>query len=457
MKKIISAALCAVLSLTLFTGCSSQEASVTVAKVKTNSNLGDLTYDGNISASESVAIIPSVSGKVTSVSADIGTLVKKNQVLFTIDDAAAKLQLKQAQAGFDSASANASKVTGASNPQSEMQAKQTLERAENELRDATNSYASTKAQYDNNSLTAPAQVAYDNALSYYEKLSILVAAGGESQFNLDTAKNALDTAKAQLETAKSQSKNAMDSADSRLNNARVSLDAARENYSLTISSLNPENAKVAKAQTESAQAALDIAKKNVDDTVVKSPISGHIASKTIKTGDMISPSQIAMTVIDPSKMEMIINVSDAYIDEVFNGIGKLKAEVMVSATGETITGTVIAASPGADSVKGLYSVKLSFSNEDNRLKDGMLASARLIDDASAKEMFVPQQSIITEDSKTYVYTVTDGSLSKIEVTTGDTRNRYIAVTGLSADDSVVVDGADKVTENGKFRIISIGN
>ncbi|MGB5823993.1 MAG: efflux RND transporter periplasmic adaptor subunit [Proteocatella sp.] len=456
MKKIISAALCAALSLTLLSGCSSPETSITVAKVKTGAYLEDLTYDGKISASSSIAIIPSVSGKVTSVNVDIGTPVKTGQVLFTIDDTTAKLQLKQSQASFNSANANYSKVVGASNPQAESQAKQALERAENELRDATSSYNNTKSQYESNSLVAPAQASYDNAKSNYERIAFLVESGEESQYTLDTAKNSLDTALAQLENTKSQSKSSMDSADSRLNNAKAALDAAKQNFTLTISNMNPENAKVAKSQIESAQAALDIAKKNVSDTILKAPMDGHIASKLIKTGDMVS-SQAAMTIINPSKMEMMIEVSDAYIDDIFNGIGKLKAEVLVSATGETVTGTVSAASPGADPKTGLYSVKISFSKEANRLKDGMLASARLVAEGSVPEILVPQKSIVTEASKTYVYIVAGGKLSKTEVTTGETKNSYIAVTGLEETDSVVVDGADKVTEDGKFRILSIGN
>lgn len=457
MKKIISAALCAVITMAMLTGCSSSETSITVAKVKTGAYLGDLTYDGKISASKSVVIIPSVSGKVTSIKVDIGTPVKTGDVLFTIDDATARLQLKQSQASLNSANATYSKVVGASNPQSESQAKQALERAENELRDATAFYNNTKSQYDSNSLIAPAQASCANAQSNYERIAFLVESGEESQYTLDTAKNSLDTALAQLESAKTQSKTSMDSADSRLNNAKVALDAARENYTLTVSNMNPENAKVAKAQIEGAQAAFDIAQKNVNDTVLKSPINGNIASKSAKVGDMVSSQAGAMTIINPENMEMIIEVSDAYIDDIFSNIGKLKAEVLVSATGETVSGTVSAASPGADPKTGLYSVKISFSNKENILKDGMLASARLVENEAVQEMLVPQKSIINEDSKTYVYIVTDGKLAKTEVTTGKEKNKYITVTGLANTDSVVVDGADKVSEDGKFRILSIGN
>lgn len=457
MKKIISAALCAVLTLAVLTGCSSPETSITVAKVKTGAYLGDSTYDGKISASKSIVIIPSASGKVTSVKVDIGTPVKTGEVLFTIDDTAARLMLKQSQASLNSANANYSKIVGASNPQAESQAKQALERAENELRDAQNSYSNTKSQYESNSLVTPAQANYDNAKSNYDRLAFLVQSGDESQYTLDTAKSSLDTALSQLESAKSQSKSAMDSADSRLNNAKAALSAAKETYSLTVASMNPENAKVAKAQVESAQAALDIAQKNLNDTVLKAPIDGNIASKAIKFGDMVSPQSSAMTIINPSSMEMLIQVSDSYIDDILSSIGKLEAQVLVSATGETVRGTVSAASPGADPETGLYSVKISFLNENNKLKDGMLASARLVEEGSSQDMLVPQKSIITEDGKTYVYIVNDVKLVKTEVTTGEVKNKYITVTGLKNTDSVVVEGADKVTDSGKFRILSIGN
>lgn len=204
MKKTISAALCAVLSMSVLAGCASAETSITVARVKTSSSLEAVSYDGKINSSESMMIIPSASGKVTSVKVDIGSQVKKGDVLFTIDDTTAQLQLRQAKASLNSAGANYSKIVSAANPQAETQAKQALERAENELRDAQTLYDSTKAQFESSSLIMPAQAAYDNALSNYERISFLAESGEESQYNLDTAKNALDTASAQLENAKSQ-------------------------------------------------------------------------------------------------------------------------------------------------------------------------------------------------------------------------------------------------------------
>lgn len=456
MKKTISSALCAVLLLGILSGCSSSQTSITVAKVKTQTYLGDISYDGKISSSESVTIIPLSSGKVTSIKADIGSEVEKDDILFTIDDTVSKLQLKQAQASLSSANANYSKIVSAANPQAATQARQALERAENELRDAKNAYSNTKMQFDDKSLIAPARAAYENALANYERISALVPLGGESQVSLDTAKNALDTASAQFENAKAQAKSAMDSVDSRLKNAQISLSAAQENYNLTTGSLNPENTKLAKSQVQSAQAAFDMAQKNVNDTVIKAPIKGQITLNNIKFGDMASAQSPAMAIINPKNMEMTIKVSDAYIDEIFSDKESIAADVLVSATGETVKGTVTAASPGADPVNGLYSVKISFVNEDKKLKDGMLASARLINEKSKSQMFVPLESILEEGGTKFVYTVNGSELVKKQVLTGQEKNRYISVQGLSPDDQVVVEGADKVSENSKFRIVNIG-
>lgn len=457
MKKIISSALCAVLSLGILSGCSSSEISITVAKVKTQTYLSDVSYDGKITSSESVTIIPLASGKVTAVKADIGSEVQKGDTLFTIDDTTAKLQLKQAQASLNSANANYSKIVSAANPQAATQAKQSLERAENELRDAKSSYDNTKSQFDSNSLIAPAQAAYDNALANYDRISFLAQSGEESQYSLDAAKNALDTALAQLENAKSQAKSAIDSSDSRLKNAQTALNAAKENYTLTTGSVNPENVKVAKSQVDSAQAAFEMAQKNVNDTIIKAPITGQITSNNVKFGDMVSPQVPSMTIINPKNMEMIIKVSDAYIDDIFSKKENITASVLVSATGETVNGSIIAVSPGADPATGLYSIKLSFANEGNKLKDGMLASAKLIYDNADNQMLVPSESILEENGTKFVYAVSGTTVVKKEVVTGQEKNRYIEVQGLSADDQVVVEGADKVTENGKFRILSIGN
>lgn len=459
MKKKFLAALSAALVVSTLSGCAgSDTVHITVAKVKNEQLLSSISYDGTISAADTVSVIPNVMGKVLSVSADIGKTVKAGDILFTLENTDAKLQFEQANANLKAAQSNFSKTANAGTKQSETQMRQALERAENELRDAQNAYDSTKQQFDAGVTVTPAKLAYDTAKADYDRIQWLVSIGEESQFSLDTAKNRTDTALAQYESAKTTAKTAMDSADSRLKNARTALSAAKENLNLTVQTVNPENVKGAQAQIDNAQAAVNIAQKKLDDTVVKSPIDGCIAAKNIKSGDMVSNQTPAMTVINPNNMEMMLHVTESNIGEVSRRFAdKLSAEVTIKDSGDVVTGTVSAISPSANPKTGLYDVKIIIDNKNGLIKDGMLATAVFKDDKTSGTLYIPKQSVIASDGKNCVYILSDGKLTKTEVTLGSEKNRYIAVTGLKDSDEVVVDGADKVTENGKFRVISSGN
>ena len=65
-------------------------------------------FMGSISPEETVYVFPKAQGEVTSTNFEVGDIVQEGDVLFTIDDEVAQLQLASAQVGAASAKAQAS-------------------------------------------------------------------------------------------------------------------------------------------------------------------------------------------------------------------------------------------------------------------------------------------------------------------------------------------------------------
>ncbi|MDP4108714.1 MAG: efflux RND transporter periplasmic adaptor subunit [Bacillota bacterium] len=424
---------------------------ITTVKVKPGSLASDVDYSGQISAGLSMPVISDTGGRVLSVNVKPGQAVKKDDILFTVDNADILLQYNQAEANYKSAEANFEKVSGGAVKQSEMQLKQALLRAENELRDAESAYELTKEQYNNNTSVAAAQSAYNMAKTDYERIKLLVSLNEESKYSLDNAKSKMDSAAAQLEIAKASAKTALNSADTRLKNASLALKNAQDDLRLTTGTINPENVKSAESQMNSAKAAVDIIKRKLDNTSVKAPGPGYVAVSNVKTGDIIPPQTPVMEIVGGNNMEMALHVTEKGAADVHIG---MKAEVTLLGTGRTTEGKVYEIADATDEKTGLVDVKIAIGETGSGLKSGMLASAKLIPDNVNRKLYIPVKSVLSINSDPYVYIVENNKLKKVPVKLGEKRYAYIEVTdGLTPEAQVVLEGNTAINESSAFHVV----
>jgi len=439
MKKIISSTLCMVCISTLLIGCSgnSDIANVTVTKVKTSNSISDTTYTGNVASAEKVSIIPSVSGKVQTVDVEVGQTVEKNAQLFTIDNTELTYKLNQAQANYDAAAAAYDKTVGGSAKQTQNDAATALEKAQNELKDA-------QSQYENNTAVTAAQTAYNDAKANYDRTNTLYEAEATSKVTLDDAKSKLDTASAALEIAKAN-------AETRLNNAKASFAAASENASITNAIINPDNIASAKAQMDSANAALDIAKHQLDNATITAPIAGKISAKNISVGELAPTQTPSLVLENANSVNVIIKVTETNINDIYIGMA---AKISVPSTGLSYDGTISTISPSADQKTGMFDVQVDINASDDNLKLGMVTNVTLVNSNEDNTLLVPKESVFEEDGTSYVYVVNSDILAKHTVTVGSSKNQYVEIKdGVSANDQIVVEGSSNMKDNGKFNIV----
>lgn len=493
----------------LLAGCGGNQAaeeaatSITVAQASSGDVASYLSYTGTVSPTSSVAVVPKVAGKVTNVMVKLGDTVQRGDVLYTIDDTDIRLQVQQAEAGLSSAQAAYNNAVGGGAQQSVTQAEQALTRAELELSDAQSAYDRAKAanesgsaiiqaeatlneakgayeraqtQYDNNTAVTAAQVAYDSAKLGYERMQQLYEQGGISKQQLESAENQFKTAEAQLSSAQDGAKQTLDSAKSRydiaqeqyntavrnkdaeleaaksrLDNAKASLEAAQENLDLTQNVINPQNAQSASAQVKSAQAALDIAREQLNNCSVTAPISGQVSAIPVEVGTMASQSSAVM-LVDMNGVEIDIKVAEKAINAVTVGMA---AKVSVTSAGiDSVDAAVAEVSPAADAQTGMYDVKIYIENPDERFKAGMFADVQLVTSSNTNALTIPTDAIKADGDRTYVFVVNGEKLEERDVVLGIQQEDVTEITsGLADGETVVVRGKDFVTVDSNFKIV----
>lgn len=410
MKRIFSALMIATLGLTLLTGCSDntdtaevpevQAVAVSAQAIQKTSIENLRTIVGKTQPVQEVSVFAKMPGIVTQVNAEVGQLVSKGDLLFSVEDEDIRLQVQQAQAGLNSARANLARASGGSVELQLAQLKSSLLQAELMFKDAKTALDSAKILYD---------------------------AGAVSKFELDSAETRFMTAQAQYETAKKA-------------------------VELTESTINKENTAIASAQVQQAQASYDLAKNQLENARVTAPISGIISVRNATKGELISGAAPAFTLVDLSTVVVEISVMQELVNTVTIG-ETVELEIEAAGAGP-YSGTVTAISPSADPRTQAYLIKIEVANADGMIKGGMLATVNLTTDARAEALVVPMDAVLDDNGKSIVYVVEGDVAVRREVTTGLSNGDFVEVSGeISEGEKVIIKGQNYLQDKSKITVV----
>ena len=461
------------------------------------------TISGKIMPESDVDVYAKVAGKVTDVKAETGDKVDKGNVLFTIDDEDLRLQVNQSKAALEVARTNLERAKGGSTEQQVNQLKNAVVSAEINLKDAKANYERIKQLYESGSNLELAEKNYQQALSSYEtakKLSeadsnlksletayedatqnyqrtkALYEAGAVSRQMLESAESNVKMAEDKLESATiSRDQNiinaetALKAAEDQLNSAKIlekqnletaqsRVELAEEQYAyavksleLTTTKINPENIAVMESQLNQAQAAYDLAKSQLDNCIVKSPISGIVATININEGDFVTSAVPAFNIVNISSVFAQFFVTE----DIANKVGeKDEYDIYVnSVSKEPFKGTFISISPNADQRTQTFQVRMSLDNEDEQLKGGMMAEFIFVQNESKDVLVVPIDSIINNGEESIVYVVEAGKAYERVVEKGIMYENLVEVSGeIKENDIVVVKGQNLLEDGSKVKV-----
>ncbi|HYQ91712.1 MAG TPA: efflux RND transporter periplasmic adaptor subunit, partial [Candidatus Competibacteraceae bacterium] len=120
----------------------------------------------------------------------------------------------------------------------------------------------------------------------------------------------------------------------------------------------------------------------------------------------------------------------------------------------TFPGTVYAIAPKIEEETRTIRLRARVPNPDNLLRAGMFARVALILEKREKALLVPEQAIVPQGQKTFVFRVVDNKAALTPVTLGQRRPGQVEVTaGLNPKDLVVTDGQIKLRDGVPVQIL----
>lgn len=198
-----------------------------------------------------------------------------------------------------------------------------------------------------------------------------------------------------------------------------------------------------------AQSAEAIARKAMNDAALYAPVSGYIADKFADAGQVAAPGVPVVKIVTIDPVKVSISVPENEIASIKEGRG---SSITVSALGgATFTGKVKEKGVSANPLTRSYDVKIEVANPEHRLLPGMICDVVLDGEEGEAQtaIVLPNSAVLLDaDNRNFVWLAKDGQARKqIVGVKGMTDSGLIIDSGISAGDSIIVAGQQKVSEN----------
>ena len=208
----------------------------------------------------------------------------------------------------------------------------------------------------------------------------------------------------------------------------------------------------AKLQLSQAENAFDMAKKQLEDAVLKAPFSGIVTMRNIETGDILGPGTPAFRIIDMNMVKIQAGIPEKYITDF--KVGNTVSVVFDSLPEKTFPGKINYVSPEANPSVRTFLAEIVVNNTEGVLRAGIMGNARILRKVHENAMMIPLNTIIETQKGRILFVARDNSTVEQRLVTlgggGDTMIRVL--TGISPGEKVVVKGQHDLVDGEKVNI-----
>jgi multidrug efflux system membrane fusion protein len=213
--------------------------------------------------------------------------------------------------------------------------------------------------------------------------------------------------------------------------------------------------KALEATIRGDEAALELAKLQLEYTKITSPIDGRTGNILIKPGNLVKANDTnAIVVINQTEpIYVSVAVPEQNLNEVKKSMaeGAVRVEARVPGSAKADVGQITFVNNAVDASTGTIQLKATFANEDERLTPGQFVDVTIMLSVLDNALVVPSEAIQTGQNGTYVFVVKADKTAELRrVVVGPSADGYTVISqGLKAGEQVVTEGQLRVVPGAK--------
>ncbi|HCS71926.1 MAG TPA: efflux RND transporter periplasmic adaptor subunit [Rhodospirillaceae bacterium] len=218
------------------------------------------------------------------------------------------------------------------------------------------------------------------------------------------------------------------------------------------------------ATIRAGQAAVDLAKLNLEFTTIRAPLDGRTGSVLVQAGNLVkADDQQALVVINQvNPILAALSVPEGHLAEIKRRLaeGSLAVEAAVPDSNRPPNrGRVVFINNAVDTQTGTILLKAEFDNTDGFLTPGQFVRVVIEMDSIANTAVVPERAVQSGQKGNYVFVVNpaDMTVQPRPVVLGPSIDDFVAIgDALKPGDTVVTDGQLRLFKGAKVTFKSDG-
>ncbi|HWR96404.1 MAG TPA: efflux RND transporter periplasmic adaptor subunit [Arenimonas sp.] len=204
---------------------------------------------------------------------------------------------------------------------------------------------------------------------------------------------------------------------------------------------------------ESARASLNLAQLELSYTNITAPISGVVAQRMVKQGNLVTLNMPVYRIVNTQYLEAVMNVPEREMARIKQG---MPVRMQVDAIpGQVFEGRVDRISPVMDSGSGTFRVTCAFDGQQV-LRAGMFGRFEVRYDSRENVLTVPRTALLEDETDPAVYVVRGSKAVRTALKLGYSNGEIAeVVSGLKAGDRIITAGKVAVRDGAAVSVIAI--
>jgi membrane fusion protein (multidrug efflux system) len=183
-----------------------------------------------------------------------------------------------------------------------------------------------------------------------------------------------------------------------------------------------------------------------DDFRITAPFEGRVGLRQVSMGALVQAGTQITTLDDVRTIKVEFSVPEQYLGRLRQGLSVIA--LTPAFPDREFVGEVTAIDTRVDPATRAARLNGTFDNADFSLKPGMFLTVSLAVATREDAVIVPEDALVAEGVRQFIYVVADGRAQRREVKLGVRMQGQVEVSeGISATDTIIVRGLQRVRPN----------
>lgn len=282
------------------------------------------------------------------------------------------------------------------------------------------------------------RILFESGTAVSQNMPLVMLDDRDARSMLQVAQGQLESAKAGLMKAETSLASTVLSYD-RINALYQQGAASKAEYDSAQSALNMVKADTASARAavQAAMGTLEARKTALDNTIIRSPLSGIAAGKNVSLGQQVTPEAVLAKVMQVTAVDAVFEVDQEAVGALRVG---QEAELKLQKTSnETFTGMIRTVDIAADPASRVFTVRVRIDNPQQLLRPGVFGWVLLASDKPLPVLTLPIEAVTGKEGEYSVFTADSGVARRNAVQLGEVAdNRVEILSGITAGSRVIL-------------------